>query len=61
MHREVVDNIIEERVFKKIMGKGRPSSEALKAGRANLDNHLKYFEWILKNYFSCHGCGLKEI
>ena len=48
MHREVVDNIIEERVFKKIMGKGRPSSEALKAGRANLDNHLKYFEWILK-------------
>ena len=48
MHREVVDNIIEERVFKKITGKGEPSSEALKAGRINLDNHLKYFEWLLK-------------
>ena len=47
MHKEVVENIIEERVFKKIMGKGGPSSEALKVGRINLENHLKYFEWIL--------------
>lgn len=47
MHREVIENILEERVFKKIKGKGEPSSEALKAGRFNLDNHLKYFEWVL--------------
>ena len=47
MHKEVIDNIIDERVFKNIMGRGRPSAEALKAGRANLENHLKYFEWLL--------------
>ena len=28
---------------------GNPSSEFLKAGRANLKNHENYFEWLLNN------------
>ena len=38
-NREVINNIVEERVFKSLRGLGHPSSECLKAGRSNLINH----------------------
>ncbi len=47
-NREVINNIVEERVFKNLRGLGHPSSECLKAGRNNLINHENYFEWLLK-------------
>lgn len=48
-HREVTENIVEERVFKNLRGLGQPSTESLKAGRINLKNHENYFEWLLKD------------
>ncbi len=48
-YKEVMDNIVEERVFKSLKGLGNPSSECLKAGRVNLKNHENYFEWLLKD------------
>ena len=47
-NREVINNIVEERVFKSLRGLGHPSSECLKAGRSNLINHENYFEWLLE-------------
>ncbi len=48
LFKEVIEYIVDERVFKHIKNKGNPSSDAIKAGRINLKNHLNYFEWILK-------------
>ncbi len=48
-YKEIIENIVEERVFKNLKGLGHPSSECLKAGRINLKNHENYFEWLLKN------------
>ena len=45
--KEVINYIVEERVFKSLKGLGQPSSEFLKAGRINLKNHEDYFEWLL--------------
>ena len=47
-NKEVIENIVEERVFKNLKGLGYPSSDHLKAGRINLKNHENYFEWVLK-------------
>ena len=45
--REVIENIVEERVYNHLRGTGNPSSEKLKAGRINLQNSAEYFEWLL--------------
>lgn len=47
-YKEIIENIVEERVFKNLKGLGHPSSASLKAGRINLLNHENYFEWLLK-------------
>ncbi len=45
--REVIENIVDERVYNHLKGSGNPSSEKLKAGRINLKNNSEYFEWLL--------------
>ena len=45
--REVIENIVDERVYNHLRGSGNPSSEKLKAGRINLKNNTEYFEWLL--------------
>ncbi|HET8729129.1 MAG TPA: glutathione S-transferase family protein, partial [Alphaproteobacteria bacterium] len=34
--REVTDNLVGEKIMKRLMGWGQPSSEAIRAGRANI-------------------------
>ncbi len=46
-NNEVGKNIIYEKIFKKLEGKGGPSSSALRAGRNNIKNHLSYIEWLV--------------
>tara|TARA_E500000331_G_C17167106_1_gene674342 strand:+ start:320 stop:970 length:651 start_codon:yes stop_codon:yes gene_type:complete len=46
-NREVIENILNERVFNSLKGNSQPSTERLKAGRKNLKNHLEYFDWVL--------------
>ena len=46
-HKEVNQNIVEERVFKSLKGLGNPLVVS-QAGRINRKNHENYFEWLLK-------------
>ena len=46
--KEVIENIVDERVYNHLKGLGNPSSEKLKAGRINLKNNSEYFEWLLR-------------
>lgn len=45
--REVSQNILFEKVFKRVMGYGEPSSEAIRAGKSNLRFHLDYISHLL--------------
>ena len=47
-HKEVTEMILYERVYKKIMKRGYPSSEMIKSGLKNLKFHLNYLNWLLE-------------
>tara|TARA_B100000029_G_C17436551_1_gene909878 strand:+ start:515 stop:1165 length:651 start_codon:yes stop_codon:yes gene_type:complete len=47
LQKEVMENILDERVFNSLKENSQPSTTALKAGRKNLKNHMSYFDWIL--------------
>ena len=44
--KEVIENILDERVFNSLKEHSQPSTVTLKAGRKNLKNHMSYFDWI---------------
>ncbi|MDC3024017.1 glutathione S-transferase family protein, partial [Alphaproteobacteria bacterium] len=46
LQKEVMENILDERVFNSLKENSQPSSNILNAGRKNLNNHMKYFDWI---------------
>lgn len=46
--REVSQLIVFEKYFKRLLGYGEPSSEAIRAGRKNLGAHLDYMEYLLE-------------
>ena len=48
LQKEVMENILDERVFNSLKANSPPSTSILNAGRKNLKNHLKYFDWILE-------------
>ena len=45
-YREVTRNLTGEKVQKRFLGLGEPSSEAIRAGHANLPVHLDYIAWL---------------
>ncbi len=45
-YREVTRNLTGEKVQKRFLGRGEPSSEAIRAGHANLPVHLEYIAWL---------------
>lgn len=45
---EVTQLTVFEKVFKRLMGYGEPSSEAIRAGKKNLSAHLEYMDFLLK-------------
>lgn len=47
--QEVTQNILFEKVYKRLMGYGEPSSEAIRAGKRNLHHHLDYISFLLKD------------
>jgi len=47
LQKEVMENILDERVFNSLKENSQPSTTILNAGRKNLKNHMQYFEWIL--------------
>ena len=46
-NREVTENLLYERVTKKMMGKGYPDSQKVKAGGKNIKFHLDYMAFLL--------------
>ena len=49
-YREVTKNLVWEKFFKKLEGGAYPNSQALGAGRTNLNYHLQYIEFLTKNH-----------
>lgn len=48
-HHEVTANLLYERVNKKLMGKGYPDSQKIKAGAQRIKYHLDYMGWLLEH------------
>lgn len=46
-HSEVTSNLLDERVNKKLMGKGYPDSRNVKTGAQKIKYHLDYMGWLL--------------
>ena len=47
--REVTSFILFEKVYKRLMGYGEPSSEAIRAGSRNVTYHLEYIAHLLQS------------
>jgi glutathione S-transferase len=59
MNREVTQNLVGEKMMKRMMGYGQPNSTAIRAGHANLHYHLDYVaflverrRWLAGDHFS---------
>jgi glutathione S-transferase len=48
MNAEVTDNLVGEKMMKRFLGFGEPNSAAIRAGKANLGNHLNYIGWLVE-------------
>ncbi|MGB0497735.1 MAG: glutathione S-transferase family protein [Rubricella sp.] len=46
--KEVTDNLLHERVTKKLMKKGHPEGARIRAGATNIKHHLDYMGWLLE-------------
>ena len=44
--REVTDNLVSEKFFKRFLKMGEPDSGAVRAGHANIHYHLDYIAWL---------------
>lgn len=45
-HAEVSASLLEEKVMKRITGKGSPDSNVIRAAHANVHTHLDYIGWL---------------
>ena len=59
MNREVTQNLVGEKMMKRMMGYGHPNSAAIRAGHQNLHHHLDYIaflverrRWLAGDHFS---------
>lgn len=60
---EVTDNLIREKVTKRLLGQGTPHSGAIRAGKANLRIHLEYIGWLAdrRNWLAGNSLSLADI
>lgn len=47
-NREVTVNLVGEKLGKRLTGVGGPDSRAIRAGQANIHNHLDYIRWLVE-------------
>lgn len=45
-NREVTQNLVDEKISKRLTGLGHPNSQAIKAGYANIHYHLDYIAYL---------------
>jgi glutathione S-transferase len=48
--REVTQNLVFEKVFKRLFRYGSPNTEAMRAGRKNVQYHLEYVGYLLQDH-----------
>lgn len=60
---EVTQNILFEKVFKRLMSYGEPQSEAIRAGKRNILYHLDYIAYLTgdQQYLTGDGITLADI
>jgi len=60
---EVTQNLVEEKMTKRLLGQGQPNSATIRAGSANLRHHLDYIGWLVerRNYLAGEQFGLADI
>lgn len=44
--REVTDNLVSEKIFKRFLRQGHPDSNVVRAGHSNIHYHLDYIAWL---------------
>lgn len=61
--REVSQLVLFEKVFKRLLGYGEPSSEAIRAGKRNINHHLDYIAYLLstRNWLAGEYLTLADI
>ncbi len=61
-HREVTQNLVDEKINKRFLGQGAPSSVAIRAGRANIGTHLAYIEYLMaqRNWLAGNSFSLAD-
>jgi glutathione S-transferase len=62
-NREVTYNLVEEKMMKRFLGLGEPSSQAIRAGYANIRYHLDYIGYLTdrRKYLAGDEFGLADI
>lgn len=62
-HAEVTQNLVDEKVLKRFMNMGEPSSEAMRAGRQNVGYHLDYIAYLAdrRNWLAGDDFSLADI
>jgi glutathione S-transferase len=61
--REVTDNLVGEKLIKRLSGLGQPESAAIRAGLANVHYHLDYVGWLAeqRRWLAGENFGLADI
>jgi glutathione S-transferase len=62
-HREVTENLADEKIASRFMRKGQPDSTAIRAGHANIHYHLDYIGWLYhrRNWLAGDEFSLADI
>ena len=60
---EVSDNLVGEKVMKRFLGLGEPSTKAIRAGLANIHTHLEYIAWLAesRNWLAGNDLSLADL
>jgi glutathione S-transferase len=48
MNHEVTENLVGEKLMKRLLGVGQPNSAAIRAGKANISYHLDYIGYLIE-------------
>jgi glutathione S-transferase len=61
--REVTQNLLHEKMVKRLLGQGGPDSGAIRAGKANIRVHLDYISWLAdrRNWLGGEDFSLADI
>lgn len=61
--REVTANLVDEKINKRFLGLGAPSSSAIRAGHANIEIHLSYIEYLMerRNWLAGENFSMADI